>query len=97
MDKATIAATLERMADQILERNADFGNLAIVGIYTRGVSLAKRLKAIIEEKTGLADVPFGTVDITLYRDDVSELFDQPQAHSTDILFVRSELSMRFQV
>ncbi|MFP4459374.1 MAG: bifunctional pyr operon transcriptional regulator/uracil phosphoribosyltransferase PyrR [Candidatus Zixiibacteriota bacterium] len=79
-------ATLRKLGDDILARNEDHKNLAIVGIHTRGVPLAKRLQKILEEKSGLDTVPFGTVDITLYRDDVSELFDQPQAHSTDILF-----------
>ena len=77
---------LRKLCDDVLARNKDHENIAIVGIHTRGVTLAERVREILAEKAGLEEVPFGTVDITLYRDDVSELFDQPQAHSTDILF-----------
>ncbi len=86
LNEAQMAEKMSELADQVLEKTKNHENIAVVGIHTRGVSLAKRLKTLLEQKSGLDEVPFGTVDITLYRDDVSELFDQPQAHSTDIIF-----------
>ena len=81
-----IDETMAKLADQILKKNKNHENIAIIGIHTRGVSIAKKLKTLLEKKSNIKDVHYGTIDITLYRDDVSELFDQPQAHSTEILF-----------
>jgi len=86
LNEEQMAQTMSKLADEVLAKMENHENLAVVGIHTRGVSLARRLKELLEEKSGLPEVPFGTIDITLYRDDVSELFDQPQAHSTDIIF-----------
>ena len=86
LNEQQMADKMSEMTIELLEKMKDHENLAIVGIHTRGVSLAKQLKELLEKNSKIKDVPFGTIDITLYRDDVSELFDQPQAHSTDILF-----------
>src|SRR5439155_18511560 len=61
--------TLTRIAHETLERNRSVEDLALVGIRTRGVPIAKRLAAIIHGLNGHV-VPTGTLDITLYRDDL---------------------------
>ena len=67
MDKAAMARTIARMAAEILERDGD--SLMLVGIHTRGIPLADRLARALGEATG-RKVPVGSLDITLYRDDV---------------------------
>ncbi len=64
-----IARALRRMAHEVLERNKGGGDLVVLGIPTRGVPLANRLAAAMSEVEG-APVPVGTLDITLYRDDL---------------------------
>jgi pyrimidine operon attenuation protein / uracil phosphoribosyltransferase len=65
-----LARTLSRIAHEIIEGNPDLDDVALVGIQTRGVPLARRLARLIEERAGAApDV--GTVDITFHRDDVA--------------------------
>ena len=61
------------------------GPVGVVGIHTRGVSLAKRISQILRKKHGLA-VETGSLDITLYRDDVGEIGNQPLVKETDIPF-----------
>ncbi len=68
MDAARIKRVLDRMATEILERNRNLKNLAIIGIPTRGVSLAKRIARTIKDLEHM-DIPVGVIDITRYRDD----------------------------
>lgn len=76
---------LARLADQVITVHKGCENLALVGIQRRGVDIARRLKAIIEEKAG-CDVPLGRLDINLYRDDWTSLDVQPTISQTDIPF-----------
>jgi pyrimidine operon attenuation protein/uracil phosphoribosyltransferase len=69
LDADAIARTLSRIAHEIIERNPELDEVALVGIHTRGAPLAYRLSRLIEERAGLAP-PVGTVDIAFYRDDV---------------------------
>ena len=62
-----MARTLSRIAHELLERNAP-EDLVLVGIYTRGVPLARRLQRLVEERSGV-DCPVGSLDITFHRDD----------------------------
>jgi pyrimidine operon attenuation protein / uracil phosphoribosyltransferase len=80
-----IDRTLTRMALQILESNHGVDNLAIVGIHTGGVYLAERLFNIIK-KSEKKDLPTGSLDITLYRDDWSLAVQNPVVRKTDISF-----------
>lgn len=73
------------MASEIVLRNPDLDRLAFVGIRTRGVPLAERLKAFVEESEGV-EVPLGRLDITLYRDDVGIAYPSPVIKQTDIHF-----------
>lgn len=84
MSAQDVRRALSRIAHEILERNRGTEGLALVGIRTRGLPLARRLAARIQEFEG-ASVPVGAVDIGLYRDDVS-LHVRPVIHSSDIPF-----------
>ncbi len=68
-DAGDISRALTRIAHQIIEANAGAEGLALLGIRTRGVPLARRLGTIISEASGV-DVPVGELDITMYRDDL---------------------------
>lgn len=85
MDADRMSRALTRIAHEILERNRGVDELALVGIRTRGVPLARRLARALKEING-DDVPTGALDITLYRDDLLGKLEQPQLKGTDILF-----------
>ncbi|MBU0673494.1 MAG: bifunctional pyr operon transcriptional regulator/uracil phosphoribosyltransferase PyrR [Proteobacteria bacterium] len=80
-----IDRSLSRVALQIVERNRDLENLAIVGIHTGGVFLAQRLRGMIEERESV-QIPLGTLDISLYRDDWSLATQSPVVKMTDLGF-----------
>ncbi|MGA9120374.1 MAG: bifunctional pyr operon transcriptional regulator/uracil phosphoribosyltransferase PyrR [Bacteroidota bacterium] len=85
MDAAGVERTLTRLAHEIIERNNGAKNLVIVGIRTRGEFLARRIATRIEESENLT-LDIGSLDITLYRDDLLGKLEQPQLKSTEILF-----------
>ena len=87
LDSTQIEETLERLAGQITADVPDGSALAVVGIRSRGEVLAQRLTSLLQSKTG-ADIPCGTLDITLYRDDLNSpnRTAQPQVRTTDITF-----------
>ena len=87
IDAVRMSRTLARIAHEIVERNRGVEELAFVGIRTRGVPLARRLAATVNEIAG-ADVPVGILDITLYRDDLMRhtVGPQPLVRLTDIPF-----------
>ena len=69
LDGDGLERTLIRIAHEIIERNPRLDRVALVGIHTRGVPLAQRLRRLITERTG-RELALGTVDITFHRDDV---------------------------
>ena len=77
LDQPAINRALTRVAHEILENHKGVEDLVLVGIKTRGVPLAKRLQDKIQMIEGI-DVPIGDIDITLYRDDLSYVTDQPE-------------------
>lgn len=87
MDADRVNRTLTRIAHEIVERNRGVNELALVGIRTRGVTLARRLAEQVLEITGTA-LPTGALDITLYRDDLmrTPIGPQPVIRRTDIPF-----------
>jgi pyrimidine operon attenuation protein/uracil phosphoribosyltransferase len=91
LDGDALARTLSRIAHEIIEANPDLGEVALVGIQTRGVPLAQRLARLIEERAGEAP-ELGAVDITFYRDDVrvrggeAPLHPQPLVRATQLDF-----------
>jgi pyrimidine operon attenuation protein/uracil phosphoribosyltransferase len=87
MDADRMSRALTRIAHEILERNRGAGELALVGIRTRGVPLARRLARALREING-HEVPTGALDITLYRDDLmrTPVGPQPVIRKTEIPF-----------
>ena len=87
MDADRMSRALTRIAHEILERNRGVGELALVGIRTRGVPIARRLARALKEING-DDVPTGALDITLYRDDLMRhpVGPQPVVRRTEIPF-----------
>ena len=87
MDADRIGRTLTRIAHEILERNKGVDELALVGVRTRGVPIARRIARSLKEITG-HDVPTGALDITLYRDDLmrQQVGPQPLVRRTEIPF-----------
>ena len=85
LDEAALERALTRISHEILERNSGATTLAFVGLRTRGVTLAERLADRIAAIDG-TKVPVGTLDITLYRDDLGLKTDQPRVRGTDIPF-----------
>ena len=80
-----IGKSLKRIAHEIMEKNKSGEDLVLIGIRRRGETLAKRLSSHIEEIGGIA-VPIGALDITLYRDDLSEIASQPILRKTEVPF-----------
>ncbi len=89
LDADRMARSLARIAHEILERNRGLDEVALVGIRTRGVPLARRIAKAIRDVSG-HDVPCGALDITLYRDDLSgnssTVGPQPVIRKTEINF-----------
>jgi pyrimidine operon attenuation protein/uracil phosphoribosyltransferase len=87
MDADRIGRTLTRIAHEIVERNKGTDDLALVGVRTRGVPIARRIARTLKEITG-QDVPTGALDITLYRDDLMRhaVGPQPLIRKTEIQF-----------
>jgi pyrimidine operon attenuation protein/uracil phosphoribosyltransferase len=91
LDADAIKRSLARISHEIIEGNPDLGRVALVGIHTRGVPLAQRLRRLIADFSG-EEVRLGTVDITFYRDDVhvrggeAPLHAQPVVRATKLDF-----------
>jgi pyrimidine operon attenuation protein/uracil phosphoribosyltransferase len=84
-DEAAVARMLRRIAHEIVERNGGSEQVALVGIRTGGAHLAARLRRLIGEIEGTPP-PLGTVDITLYRDDVFHGLPRPEVGPTELPF-----------
>ena len=80
-----VRRALTRIAHEIVEKNKGIEGLCLVGIHTRGITLAKRLGKLIEQFEGHT-IPLGILDITLYRDDLTEIGLQPKVRETRIPF-----------
>jgi pyrimidine operon attenuation protein / uracil phosphoribosyltransferase len=85
MDEAGLDRTITRLAHEILERNKGAESIVIVGIRTRGEFIARRIARKIEESEHVK-LNMGSLDITLYRDDLLGKLEQPQLKATEILF-----------
>jgi pyrimidine operon attenuation protein / uracil phosphoribosyltransferase len=91
LDADALGRTIVRIAHEIVEGNADLDRVALVGIHTRGVPLAQRLRRLIDEFAGV-EPALGTLDITFYRDDLhvrggeAPLHPQPVVRATSLDF-----------
>jgi pyrimidine operon attenuation protein/uracil phosphoribosyltransferase len=84
LDEAAIARTLHRIAHEIIEANPDLERVALVGIHTRGVPIAQRLRRLIREFSG-QEVASGSLDITFYRDDVQVRGGEPPKQAQPVV------------
>jgi pyrimidine operon attenuation protein / uracil phosphoribosyltransferase len=84
LDEAAIARTLTRIAHEIIEGNPDLERVALVGIHTRGVPLAQRLRRLIHEFSG-QELASGSLDITFYRDDVQVRGGEPPRQAQPVV------------
>jgi pyrimidine operon attenuation protein/uracil phosphoribosyltransferase len=84
LDGEAIERTLSRIAHEIIEQADDLQRVALVGIHTRGVPLAQRLRRLIEERTE-TEVQLGTLDITFYRDDVQVRGGEAPIHAQPVV------------
>jgi len=85
MEPPDIDRALKRLAHEVLEATKGGRDLAFVGIHTRGIPLAKRLASLVERFEGWTP-GIGELDITLYRDDLSEVKRAPVVRSTRVPF-----------
>lgn len=85
MDGEGIGNTFRRLAHQVIERNDGVDNLVIIGIRTRGITVAKRIKKCLDSIEG-SDIPLGVFDITLYRDDLEDLTSEIEFSGSEIDF-----------
>jgi len=84
LNEDDLQRTLRRIAHEIVESHPDISALALVGIYTRGVTIAQRLRALIEQFAGAAPAT-GALDITFYRDDVAVRSGEQRAHPQPVV------------
>jgi len=92
LDAQEINRALTRVAHELIEKNHGIADVALVGIRTGGVYLAKRLATKLQEIEGAA-VPVGELDITLYRDDLNSRKEQPVLRKTNIPFDITDLKV----
>jgi len=83
MDADAMRRAIVRISHEIIENNKGVDNVILVGIHTRGVPLAQRLAKSIASIEGV-EVATGSLDITLYRDDLSQMAYSPIVHDTQI-------------
>ena len=85
LDEKQIQKTLIRLSHEIIEKNSDLDNLAIIGIRTRGDIIAKRIHSIIKDISNV-NIETGTLDVTFYRDDFKTNLGSPKVGPSEILF-----------
>jgi pyrimidine operon attenuation protein / uracil phosphoribosyltransferase len=85
IDKEGFNRIITRISHEILEQNKGSQNLVLIGMRTRGEFLAKRIREKIKEIDSV-ELPFGVLDVTLYRDDFRTRLKQPQVSVSDITF-----------
>lgn len=84
LDGSEFGAAFEKLADDVTEYQKNFDNAAFVGIHTRGVPLADRLTKVLKARGH--NPSYGTLDINLYRDDLSQASEKPVVKETKIDF-----------
>lgn len=82
LNEEAVYRVLRRISHEIIEKNGGTQNLVLVGIKSRGIPLAEKLRQLIFAFEG-TDVPMGTLDISLYRDDLTEIADLPTVKKAD--------------
>ena len=85
MDDVAVERAVKRISHEIIEKNKGVEGVVLLGIVTRGVPLAEKIRENVLAIEG-KEVPVGKVDITLYRDDLSEIADLPKINGTEVNF-----------
>jgi len=85
MDEKKMRRTFSRIAMEVLEKNREVDNLVLIGIQTKGVFVAKRIRQLIKKMEDI-DLPLGILDITLFRDDIHKKERHPIVQKTEINF-----------
>lgn len=80
MDEVALERAIKRISHEIIEKNNGLDDVLLIGIKTRGIPFAKRIQANLKEFEGV-DVPYDELDITLYRDDLSEIAEYAKVNS----------------
>ena len=83
MDEGAVRRSMTRITHEIIEKNSGANDIILLGIHRRGMPLAAMLKDNIRSFEG-TDVPLGSIDISLYRDDLTQLSDLPETGNTVI-------------
>ena len=83
MDESAVLRSMKRITHEIIEKNNGASDIILLGIHRRGMPLAAMLKDNIRKFEG-TDVPLGSIDISLYRDDLTQLSDLPETGNTVI-------------
>lgn len=89
LDEKGVKRTLTRVSHEIIEKNKGVEDVILVGIKRRGYPIAQRIAQIIEQIEGIK-IEVESVDITLYRDDLSKLHDQPIVNEVEIIDVKDK-------
>jgi pyrimidine operon attenuation protein/uracil phosphoribosyltransferase len=89
MDEVEVNRALRRIAHQIIEANKGIENIVLVGVMQRGVPMARRLAKIIEHEEG-KEVPVGSLDVSLYRDDLTQKGKYIEVRKSDMPFTVTE-------
>ncbi|MTK13181.1 MAG: bifunctional pyr operon transcriptional regulator/uracil phosphoribosyltransferase PyrR [Clostridiaceae bacterium] len=89
LDEKGVKRTLTRVSHEIIEKNKGVEDVILVGIKRRGYPIAQRIAQIIEEIEGIK-IEVESVDITLYRDDLSKLHDQPIVNEVELIDVKDK-------
>ncbi len=92
LDEAAMMRSITRLAHEIIEHNKGVDNVALIGIHSRGVPLAELIAKKIESIEG-KKVKVGSIDITMYRDDLSEIGDTPVVRESEVPFDISNLNV----
>lgn len=90
--EAEIEKAVDKIYKEIVKRHIDMSNLGLVGIRTGGKYITDRIRKKIKDAKGI-DIPAGTVDITLYRDDWTRMSQYPGVKSTDIPFPLEDIQV----
>ena len=85
LDKNGIDSTVKRLSFEIVEKNKDLNNLAIIGIRTRGEIIAQKIHSLIKSNTKI-DVNYGVLDVTFYRDDFRSNLGSPKIGPSNVTF-----------
>ena len=89
MDKNSISKSIIRICHEIIEKNQNYEDIVLIGVYNRGVPLAKRIQSKIKKLIG-NEFDIGSLDITFYRDDFRERLLVPEVKNTDVSFSLNE-------